>query len=213
MVFCILELICMANFFAVPKKHMGMLRYIKLRQWKVVFKIEEERTRIIRSLTRYKMALKNQEEDLKKLLPNLEVDSKEEKALELKHDNYFRLSPDKSFELNFNGYHNLKFDNTFKMYVETQLKLVNMLPAIVDEHLALLRSGDDLDHAVKSLEHAVYMVKKDVYKDMDEWHTLLNHMDVDRLVEISKNPKGPGDLIVKDLLWMKSYEENLKDEK
>lgn len=192
---------------------MGMLRYIKLRQWKVVFKIEEERTRIIRSLTRYKMALKNQEEDLKKLLPNLEVDSKEEKALELKHDNYFRLSPDKSFELNFNGYHNLKFDNTFKMYVETQLKLVNMLPATVDEHLALLRSGDDLDHAVKSLEHAVYMVKKDVYKDMDEWHTLLNHMDVDRLVEINNNPKGPGDLIVKDLLWMKSYEENLKDEK
>lgn len=190
-----------------------MLRYIKLRQWKVVFKIEEERTRIIRSLTRYKMALKNQEEDLKKLLPNLEVDSKEEKALELKHDNYFRLSPDKSFELNFNGYHNLKFDNTFKMYVETQLKLVNMLPATVDEHLALLRSGDDLDHAVKSLEHAVYMVKKDVYKDMDEWHTLLNHMDVDRLVEINNNPKGPGDLIVKDLLWMKSYEENLKDEK
>lgn len=192
---------------------MGMLRYIKLKQWKVVFKIEEERTRIIRSLTRYRMALENQEEDLKKFIPNLEVDSKGEKAPKLKPDNPFRLSPDKSLELNFNSSLNLNFDNTFKMYVKAQLKLVNMLPAVLDEHLALLRSGDDLDHAVKSLEHAVYLVKKDVYKDMDEWHTLLNHMDVDRLVEINKNPKGPGDLIIKDLLWIKSYEENLKDGK
>lgn len=178
-----------------------------------MFKIEEERTRIIMSLMRYRMALKNQGEDLKKLLPKLEVDLKEEKALELKYDNPFRLSLNKSFELNFNSSLNLSFDNTFKMYVKAQLKLVNMLPAVLDEHLTLLRSGDDLDHAVKSLEHAVYLVKKDVYKDMDEWHTLLNHMDVDRLVEINKNPKGPGDLIIKDLLWIKSYEENLKDEK
>ncbi len=158
-----------------------------------MFKIEEERTWIIGSLTRYSRALKNQGEDLEKLLCKLEADSN-------------------------GGTHELTFDSesmleTSKTYMVTRLKLLDMLISVLDEHVAMLRGGDDLDHALASLEYEVYRVKKDVYGGMHEWKALLNQIDIDRLFEINKNPRGPGDLILKDLLWIKNYEEKLDGEK
>lgn len=55
------------------------------------------------------------------------------------------------------------------------------------------------------------MVKKDVYADMGDWELLLKVLPEDRRFQIQKDPKGPGDLILKELIWIMDYERGLKD--
>jgi MerR family transcriptional regulator, copper efflux regulator len=67
-----------------------------------------------------------------------------------------------------------------------------------------------LDRVIESLEYEIYKVKKDVYMDMKEWEALLKYISEDRLFEIKENPKGPGDLLIKELAWIKEYEERIE---
>jgi bacterioferritin len=35
---------------------------------------------------------------------------------------------------------------------------------------------------------------------------LIDHLPEDRLEEIKNNPKGQGDLLIKELIWIRNYE-------
>jgi bacterioferritin len=44
---------------------------------------------------------------------------------------------------------------------------------------------------------------------MMEWEALLDHITDERITEITCNPKGYGDLILKELIWIRKFEEKL----
>ena len=89
----------------------------------------------------------------------------------------------------------------------TQIKLAEMLPPIIEEHIQMLNVGDDIDLVLESFELEVYRLKKDIYGELREWEVLLNHVSDDRLQEIKCNPLGHGDLILKELLWIRKFED------
>ena len=64
-----------------------------------------------------------------------------------------------------------------------------------------------LDLVLESFEHSVYQVKKQTFSDVDDWEQLLDHLSEDRLEEIKNNPRGHGDLLIKELIWIRNYEE------
>lgn len=41
---------------------------------------------------------------------------------------------------------------------------------------------------------------------MDDWEQLLDYLLEDRVEEIENNPKGHGDLLLKELIWIRNYE-------
>ena len=71
----------------------------------------------------------------------------------------------------------------------------------------MLNVGDDIDIVLEDFELEVYRIKKDVYCNLKEWDTLLDHVDYERISEITSNPKGYGDKILKELFWIRKFEE------
>ena len=71
----------------------------------------------------------------------------------------------------------------------------------------MLNVGDDIDAVLESFESNVYFIKKNIYSNLGEWKVLLDHIDDERISEITTNPKGYGDLILKELLWIRKCEE------
>lgn len=167
---------------------------------------ETERTHIIKSLTEYKIFLKNGEKNrLKKLFKYYhEENVRDENSNSNQSNGHYKIKE----ELKDIKY--ISYDNPYEAYLITQIKIGKALPPILDEHITRLEEGEDLGWVIKSLEYGIYRVKKNVYTDINEWEAILKYIPEDRLFEIKENPKGPGDLIIKELSWIKEYEERLQ---
>lgn len=100
----------------------------------------------------------------------------------------------------------VSYENPTEAYLLTQIKITENLPPVIEEHMRMLNIGDDIDIVLDSFQLEVYRVKKDVYSNLREWEVLLNHITDERLVDIKSNPKGHGDLILKELIWINDYE-------
>jgi len=105
---------------------------------------------------------------------------------------------------------NLRYANPYETYLTAQIQLGNALIPILDQQIALLKDGEDIDLVLESLEQSIYRVKKQTYTDVEDWEMLLDHLPEDRLEEIEKNPKGYGDLLLKELNWLRNYETRWK---
>jgi MerR family transcriptional regulator, copper efflux regulator len=98
-------------------------------------------------------------------------------------------------------------ENPYETYLITQLKIVETLPSIIKEHIMMLNVGDDIDLVLESFELEVYSVKKDIYSELTDWELLLDHMEDERISEVTYNPKGHGDLLLKELFWIRKCED------
>lgn len=166
----------------------------------------DERTWIINKLTRYKLSL-------------------EEKGLHLTEELYTYYHQGKDGEDDFtpkiNGGVNdipesdgpkkvdyICYDNPYEAYLTARIQVNEALLPLLEQYIAFLEDdNEDLDLVLESFEHSVYQVKKQAYTDVEDWEQLLNHLSEDRLKEIENNPKGHGDLLIKELIWIRSYEE------
>jgi len=101
----------------------------------------------------------------------------------------------------------ISYENPYEAYLIIQIKLIESLPPVIDEHMRMLNIGDDIDSVLESFEFNVYLIKKSIYSNLVEWQVLLEHIDDERISEITCNPKGFGDLILKELLWIRKFEE------
>ncbi len=109
-----------------------------------------------------------------------------------------------------NGLNDLKdvnHENPYEAYLITQIKLTESLPPVIEEHIRMLNVGDNIDDVLESFELEVYNIKKNIYNNLDEWELLLDHIDDERIKEINSNPKGYGDFLIKELLWLRKCEE------
>jgi len=150
---------------------------------------DDERPWMIEKLKRYKTSLLDRETSLKEELSryldtsDLDYDSDEFKNIE--YDIY---------------------NNPSETYLLAQIKIINALPPILDKHIDCIQKGNDLDKVLDSLEFEIYKVKKRVYVNIGEWEALINHLSDHRLFEIQNNPKGHGDQIIKELCWIRDFE-------
>ena len=163
-----------------------------------VFNINEsqERVQIIKKMLTYKKYLKNSYENFMDELVNY-------------YDNN-SLDGNQMADDPKRGLKDLKdvtYENPYEAYLITQIKLVESLPPIIDEHIRMLNVGDDIDSILESFESDVYHIKKDIYINLGEWEVLIDHIDDERISEITCNPKGYGDLLLKELLWIRKCEE------
>lgn len=159
---------------------------------------DNERNWTIKKLNRYRSSMKSRENELLGKLSRYYHQDKSEIEGLYKVDGGFK---DVEYDI---------YNNPYETYLVAQIKIVKALPSILDKHVDCLKEGRDLDLVLESLEYEIYKVKKGVYVNIKEWEILINHLSDYRLSEIEKNPKGPGDIIIKELCWIKKYEESLK---
>jgi bacterioferritin len=101
----------------------------------------------------------------------------------------------------------IRYENPYEAHLNAQIKVVDALIPILEQHIAFLEDDEDIDLVLESFEHSLYRVKKQTYTDVEDWEQLLEHLPEDRLDEIVNNPKGHGDLLIKELIWIRSYED------
>lgn len=99
------------------------------------------------------------------------------------------------------------YNDPNETYLLIQIKIIKALLPLLEAHINCIEGGNDLDEVVGSLEFEIYKVKKKTYAEIPEWEELLDHLPNQRLQEIEDNPRGPGDLIIKELCWIKNYED------
>ncbi|NYB52595.1 MAG: hypothetical protein HVN35_08570 [Methanobacteriaceae archaeon] len=100
----------------------------------------------------------------------------------------------------------IRYDNPYEAYLTAQIELGDALIPVLEQHISFLEDDEDIDLVLESFEHSVYRVKKQTYTDVDEWEKLLDYLPEDRKEEIENNPKGHGDLLLKELIWIRNYE-------
>lgn len=160
---------------------------------------DNERNSLIEKLERYKSSLESREDDLLEELSNY----KKNESIQENHGLY--EVEDETVDIKYDIY-----NKPYETYLLAQIKIVKELPSILEDHLVCLKSGKDLDLVLESLYFTIYKIKKEVYNSIEDWDTLLKHLSDERLSEIQDNPKGPGDLIIKELCWIRDYERSLK---
>ncbi|MDI6644894.1 MAG: hypothetical protein QME14_07525 [Methanobacteriaceae archaeon] len=161
---------------------------------------ELERIQIINKLNKYKS---NLESNRKKFL--IKLGKYYEKDRSDKEKGIYKVKDE------LKDIKNLNYSNPYEAYLVSQIKIGEKLPNLLEKHITLLEDGDDIDHTLESFEFEVYKVKKAIYRDMEEWEALIDHIPDYRLFEIEVNPKGPGDLLINELLWIKEYEKRLRE--
>lgn len=159
---------------------------------------DQERIKIIEKMLKYKFALEKSRDELEIELVEYYT---EKKKLEFK-DGVIEIKEIQS----------VSYENPTEAYLLTQIKITENLPPVIEEHIRMLNVGDDIDLVLDSFHLEVYQVKKDIYSNLREWEVLLNHITDERLVDIKSNPKGHGDLILKELIWLKDYEKKYLEE-
>ena len=102
------------------------------------------------------------------------------------------------------------YNDPNETYLLIQIKIIKALLPLLEAHINCIERDNDLDEVVSSLEFEIYKVKKKTYAEIPEWEELLDHLPTQRLQEIGDNPRGPGDLIIKELSWIKNYEDRLR---
>lgn len=157
-------------------------------------KESNERVQIIEKMLTYKISLENSQGDLVEELN--------------KYYNQIKKSP--TDDLNgFKDVEPISYENPYEAYLITQIKIVEILPPVIEENMRKLNVGDDIDQVLESFELDVFYIKREIYSDLVEWEILLDHIPDERISEITSNPKGHGDLILKEIIWIKKYEEKL----
>lgn len=157
--------------------------------------VDQERVKIIEKMLAYKISLESSYEDLVSQLINYY--NKDSNSIES-----MNITKKELRDLKY-----VSYKNPFEAYLLTQIKMVETLPQIIEEHIRMLNVGDDIDLVLESFELEVYHIKKNVYSELTEWEVLIDHITNERKSEITCNPKGHGDLILKDLLWIRKCEE------
>jgi bacterioferritin len=102
---------------------------------------------------------------------------------------------------------NVSYENSYEAYLITQIKITILLPSVIEEHVRMLNVDEDIDSVLELFELKVYDIKKDIYSNLGEWELVLDHIDDERTSKISSNPKGHGDLLLKELLWIRKCED------
>lgn len=159
----------------------------------------DERTLIIKKLTEYKLSL-------------------EEKGPQLADElyKYYHQEEEKDPILGIEGLPGgegpkkvdyIRYDNPYEAYLNAQIQLVDALIPTIEQHIAFLEDDEDIDLVLESFEHSIYRIKKQTYTDVEDWEQLLDHLPEERLEEIENNPKGHGDLLIKELIWIRNYED------
>jgi MerR family transcriptional regulator, copper efflux regulator len=152
-----------------------------------------ERVQIIEKMLTYKISLENNHGDLVEDLNN--------------YHNQINKSSD---DLNgFKDVEPVSYEDPYETYLITQIKIVEILPPVIEEYIRKLNVGDDIDQVLESFELEVFHIKREIYSDLCEWENLLDHIPDERKSEITSNPKGHGDLILKEIIWIKKYKEKL----
>jgi MerR family transcriptional regulator, copper efflux regulator len=160
---------------------------------------DDERVKIITKLLIYKKSL---EENHEKLLDELlNYYNQDDELLESDGIDSIRSG--------LKDLNNVSYENAYEAYLISQIKLSESLPPVIKQHIHSLNVGDDIDIVLESMEMDIYILKKDIYIDMKEWEVVLDHVSDERLSEIENNPKGHGDLILKELSWIKKFEDKL----
>ena len=54
----------------------------------------------------------------------------------------------------------VSYKNPYEAYLITQIKLVESLPSVIDEHIIMLNIGDDIDTILESFKSNVYHIKR-----------------------------------------------------
>lgn len=159
--------------------------------------VDQERVKIIEKMLAYKISLESSYEDLVSQLINYY--NKDSNSIES-----MNITKKELRDLKY-----VSYKNPFEAYLLTQIKMVETLPQIIEEHIRMLNVGDDIDLVLESFELEVYHIKKNVYSELTEWEVLIDHITDERKSDITCNPKGHGDLILKELLWIRKCEEKL----
>jgi MerR family transcriptional regulator, copper efflux regulator len=172
--------------------------------------IRDEKTIIINKLTRYKLSLEKKKPELVKELFNYyseESDLKNENDLA---NQIWNVNIQGSYDIpEFGGpkkVNYVRYDNPYEAYLNAQIQVSDALIPVLEQHIAFLEDEEDIDLVLESFEHSVYRVKKQFYTDVEEWEKLLDYLSEDRREEIENNPKGHGDLLLKELIWIRNYE-------
>ena len=153
-----------------------------------------ERVQIIEKLLTYKISLENSLGDLEEELNKY----------------YNQVNKSSTDDLNgFKDIEHISYENPYEAYLITQLKIVEILPPVIEEYIHKLNVGEDIDIVLELFELDVFHIKRDIYSNLSEWEILLDHITDERISEINCNPKGHGDLILKEIIWIKKYEEKL----
>ncbi len=100
----------------------------------------------------------------------------------------------------------IRYENPYEAYLNAQVQVIDALIPVLEQHISFLEDDEDIDLVLESFEHSVYRVKKQTYTDVEEWEKLLDYLPEDRKEEIENNPKGHGDLLLKELIWIRNYE-------
>jgi len=156
-----------------------------------------ERTVIIRKLTKYQLKLEKQKPKLVDELSNYYNSEGGNDVTPGSID-----GDDGPIKVDY-----IRYDNPYEAYLNAQIQLTEALVPILEQHISFLEDEEDVDLVLESFEHSVYRVKRQAYTDVEDWEQLLDHLTEDRLEEIKNNPKGHGDLLLKELIWLRSYEE------
>ena len=153
-----------------------------------------ERVQIIEKMLTYKISLENSHGDLEEEL----------------NKHYNQINKSSTDDLNgFTDVEHISYENPYEAYLITQIKIVEILPPVIAEYIHKLNVGEDIDQVLELFEIDVFHIKRDIYSDLSEWEILLDHITEERISEIICNPKGHGDLILKEIIWIKKYEEKL----
>ena len=160
---------------------------------------EKERIQVLKKFKVYRKSLKYSEAELLEKLQNFQKDiNTGEKSFNEIEENKNHLQP-------------LNPDNAGEIYIISRIKIARAIPQVLDRHITMLEEDEDLDRILVSFEYQVYRVKKDIYGNMGDWEVLLNFIPEDKRFQIQKDPKGPVDFILKDLIWLREYEQVLED--
>lgn len=155
----------------------------------------DERTWIIDKLTMYKLKLEKKRPELVDELSNYYNPGSESDVTPGSVEDGGPIKVDY-----------IRYDNPYEAYLNAQIQLTEALIPILEQHITFLEEEEDVDLVLESFEHSVYRVKRQAYTDVDDWEQLLDHLPEDRLKEIKNNPKGHGDLLLKELIWIRRYE-------
>ncbi|MCE7699285.1 MAG: hypothetical protein K8E24_010900 [Methanobacterium paludis] len=160
---------------------------------------EKERILVLKKFKVYRKSLKYSEAELLEKLQNFQKNiNTGEKSF-------------KEFEEDKNHLKPLNHDDAGELYIISRIKIARAIPQVLNRHIIMLEEDEDLDRIMVSFEYQVYRVKKDIYGDMGDWEVLLNFIPEDKRFQIQKDPKGPVDFILKDLIWLREYERVLED--
>ena len=152
---------------------------------------------IINKLTRYKLFLEEERPNLvEELFQYYHREETDEVVQEV--GDFEKGNPKK---VNF-----IRYDNPYEAYLTAQIQLDEALIPILNQHISFLEDGDDVDLVLESLEHSIYRVKKQAYTNVEDWEKLLDHLTEDQMEKIEINPKGPGHLLLNELIWIRNYE-------